>query len=265
MSNTSSFEQGEKILWPVLILIGLSAGFLSGLFGVGGGVVIIPALVIFCGFTMKMASGTSLSAIMIASVVGVLSYQLQGQVDYLIAIMVLIGSIPGAQLGGIIMKKLHGRTVAILFLCLLAVIIVGLVFSPVSRDGEIALDWINGIALVFLGLIVGIVAGLVGLGGGILIVPALMLGFGMGDLLAKGTSLFIMLPTAISGTIRNLINKNVSLKAGAIVGVSAATMVPLGAWTANLLNPTIAAWLFAALLVAIGIRLYMQEIRKYSR
>jgi len=265
VNKTESFSAEGKIIWPALILIGISAGFLSGLFGVGGGVIIIPALVIFCGFGMKMASGTSLSAILIASGVGVISYQLQGQVDYLIALIVLIGSIPGAQIGAIIMKKLHGRTVTILFLCLLALIIAGLIFTPVSREGFISLDWVNGTALVLLGFLVGIVAGLVGLGGGILIVPALMLIFGMGDLLAKGTSLFIMLPTAISGTIRNLINKNVSLKAGAIVGVSAAAMVPLGAWSANLLNPTIAAWLFATLLVAIAVRLYMQEIRKYPR
>ncbi len=264
MPKTDHPEISGSFSWPRLIAIGLVAGYLSGLFGVGGGTVIIPGLVIFCGFSMKLASGTSLFAILIASGVGVISYQLQGEVDYLISLMVLIGSIPGAQLGGILMKRFRNRTVAILFLILLALIIVGLVVSPVSRDGEIALDFFNGAALILLGLMVGVVAGLVGLGGGILIVPALMLIFGMGDLLAKGTSLFIMLPTAVSATFRNILNKNVSLVAGGIIGVSAAATVPLGAWSANLLDPTVAAWLFATLLVGIGIRLYMQEVRRVS-
>src|SRR5690606_2382856 len=107
------------------------------------------------------------------------------------------------------------------------------------------------LGLVGLGLFTGIVAGLIGVGGGVIVVPALMLLFGTSDLEAKGTSLLMMIPTAVSGTIGNLRHRNVDLLAGAVIGVAAATMTALGAWLATLVDPFVGNVLFAAYLTFI--------------
>ena len=108
------------------------------------------------------------------------------------------------------------------------------------------------IGLVALGLFTGIMAGLLGVGGGVIVVPALMFLFGTSDLIAKGTSLLMMIPTAISGTIGNLRRRNVDLSAALIIGVAACTTTALGAWVATILDPFWANVVFALYLVYIA-------------
>ncbi|MFP3468058.1 TSUP family transporter, partial [Leifsonia sp. SIMBA_070] len=78
----------------------------------------------------------------------------------------------------------------------------------------------TGIALVALGVVTGILSGLIGVGGGVIVVPAMMFLFGSSDLVAKGTSLLMMIPTTISGAIRNARNKNIDLVAAGTVGLA---------------------------------------------
>ena len=82
------------------------------------------------------------------------------------------------------------------FVAFLAVVIVSLFVVIPSRDAVLELTWVTGIGLVVLGVITGILAGLLGVGGGIIVVPVLVLIFGASDLVAKGTSLLMMIPTA---------------------------------------------------------------------
>ncbi len=98
----------------------------------------------------------------------------------------------------------------------------------------------------------GILAGLLGVGGGIIVVPALMLVFGTSDLVAKGTSLLMMIPTAVSGTIGNVRRGNVDLVAAAIIGLAACTTTALGAWIAVQVDPLVANILFALFLTVIA-------------
>jgi uncharacterized membrane protein YfcA len=81
------------------IVAGLGAGLLSGILGVGGGVVIVPTLIHLLGFSTLMAVGTSLLCILIASPVGVLSYGLAGRFEPLAVVVLLVGSLIGAPLG----------------------------------------------------------------------------------------------------------------------------------------------------------------------
>lgn len=86
---------------PTLILIiGLMAGVLSGLFGIGGGVVIVPALVFFLGMSQKSAQGTTLAMLMFPVVaLGVYSYWKQGQVNFSTAMWLAFGFVAGAWIG----------------------------------------------------------------------------------------------------------------------------------------------------------------------
>ena len=130
-----------------------------------------------------------------------------------------------------------------------------------SRDAVLELTWWTGLGLIALGLVTGVLAGLLGVGGGIIVVPALIFLFGTSDLVAKGTSLLMMIPTAISGTIGNIRRHNIDLVAAGIVGLAAITTTALGAWIAVRVDPQVGNILFAAFLVFIAVQMAMKAIR----
>jgi uncharacterized membrane protein YfcA len=131
-----------------------------------------------------------------------------------------------------------------------------------SRDAGLPLTVLTIAGLVVLGVATGTVAGLIGVGGGIVVVPALMLMFGTSDLIAKGTSLLMMIPTAISGTIGNVRRGNVDLAAAGLIGVAACTTTALGAWIATLVDPFWGNVLFAVFLTFIAVQLAVRTIRQ---
>ena len=109
----------RRPLWS-LIGIGLFAGFLSGMFGIGGGIVIVPLLVLAAGFERRLAAGTSLAAIVPAALVGVASYAALEQVDWLVALILVIGSVIGAQVGAHLLHKLPVLAIRWAFIVFLA-------------------------------------------------------------------------------------------------------------------------------------------------
>jgi len=117
------------------------------------------------------------------------------------------------------------------------------------------------IGLIVVRLFTGVMAGLIGVGWGVIVGPVLMFVFGTSDLMAKGTSLLMMIPTAVSGTIGNLKRGNVDLVAAAIVGGAACTTTALGAWFATLLDPAAANILFAVFLAFIAVQMALRALR----
>ncbi|WP_255505697.1 sulfite exporter TauE/SafE family protein [Mycetocola sp. JXN-3] len=256
MSATAS----RRITW--LIVIGLAAGFLSGLFGVGGGILMVPALIFLAGFDNRKAAGTSLAAIVPTSLVGVFSYAGSGEVHWVAGLILAAGSVVGAQIGAFLLERIPKRALQWAFIAFLVVVIVQLFLVVPVRGAEIELYPGSIVGLVGLGLATGILSGLLGIGGGIIIVPMLVMLFGASDLLAKGTSLLMMIPTAISGTVGNVIRRNVDLPAAAIVGVSACVTTALGSTVAKLLSPEVANILFAAFIAVIAARMILQIVRE---
>lgn len=105
----------------IIILVGVAAGMLSGLVGVGGGIIIVPALVYFIGFSQKTAQGTSLALIMLpVGIFGVIQYYKQGHVDYrivgLLAIGFLVGSFFGSKLALSISQEMLKKVFAVLMI-----------------------------------------------------------------------------------------------------------------------------------------------------
>lgn len=105
--------------------------------------------------------------------------------------------------------------------------------------------------MTLVGLCAGILSGLVGVGGGTVIVPGMELAVGAGDLIARGTSLLVMIPTGIAGTVTNLRHRMVNLRVGLIVGASAAAVAPLGRVAATWVSPSVGAILFNIFLLSI--------------
>ncbi|MGC5224001.1 sulfite exporter TauE/SafE family protein [Micromonospora sp. DT81.3] len=241
--------------------VGLAAGLLSGLFGVGGGTVIVPLLVLLLGFDQRRAAGTSLAAIVPTATVGVISYALTDSVAWIPALLLAAGAVVGAQIGTWLLPRVSQVALRWAFVGFLAVVIVSLFVVIPSRDAVLELSWLVGIGLVVLGVITGMLAGLLGVGGGIIVVPVLVLVFGASDLIAKGTSLLMMIPTAVSGTIGNIRRRNTDLRAAALIGVAACTTTALGAWIATIIDPLLGNILFAAFLTFIAVQMALRAIR----
>ena len=105
-----------------LVLIGLLAGFFSALFGVGGGVVIVPLLLLFCGWEARNAAATSLAAIGITAVSGVIAYAVHGDVRVGYAALVGLPAAVSVAGAAALQQRVRTRTVELLFaLFLLAV------------------------------------------------------------------------------------------------------------------------------------------------
>lgn len=249
----------------VSVSIGIVAGVLSGLFGVGGGVVVVPALMAFLHLDQRRASATSLVAIAPAALVGAITYAVQGEVHWLAALTLAVGSVIGAPIGARLLRALPLRVLPWIFVGFIAVVLVSLLTTAPSRGGEVHFGVVEALVLLLLGLLSGVLSGLVGVGGGVVIVPGLEVVLGAGDLLAKGTSLLTMVPTSVSGTVANLRRRAVDLRVGLTVGITAAVCAPAGAWIARLVDPQVGTWLFAGFLVAVAVIVLVRGRRSGPR
>lgn len=107
-----------------LVLIGLVAGFFSALFGVGGGIVIVPLLLLVCRWEIRTATATSLAAILVTATAGVVIYVIHGEVRPVYAALVGIPAAAGALGGSTLQQRLPVRTLSYLFSLVLVVIAV---------------------------------------------------------------------------------------------------------------------------------------------
>lgn len=243
------------------LLVGLAAGFLSGLFGVGGGILLVPALVVLLHLPPRMASGTSLAAVLPISVASLVSYTISDSVDWWVALFLAIGAVSGAVLGTHLLQVLPIRLVGIGFVVLLVITAIRL-FIPLEAEGRAPLTVATAVLLVLVGAAIGILAGLFGVGGGVVLVPVLVVLWSMAPVIAKGTSLAVVVPTAIVGTLRNRANRNADLRLAAIVGVSGIVSALVGAELAHAIDDRLSNVLFAVLLVVVSVKLIRDLFRE---
>jgi uncharacterized membrane protein YfcA len=100
---------------PRLLAIGLGGGVLSGLLGVGGGVIMVPLLVLWAGYAQRDAHAMSLGAIIPISVAGIAAYGIAGEVRYWDAVALAAGSIVGAQVGARLLAQIDERLLKAVF------------------------------------------------------------------------------------------------------------------------------------------------------
>lgn len=246
-------------------LVGVLAGLASGLFGVGGGVVIVPGLVMVAAMGQHLAHGTSLTAIVPIAVAGTIGYATAGEVDLVAAVLMAAGALVGAPLGVAAMARVPQRRLRGAFGVLLVLTAVRLVLDagsgPATGAGRGAVDLLGALGYLATGLASGGLAGLMGVGGGVIIVPALTLLFGFPLVLAKGTSLAVIAPTAVVGTLRNLRQGTTDLRAGLLVGVGGVVTAALASQVSLQLDRTVSAVTFAGLLVLVGGRMVRRAAR----
>ena len=126
----------------LLILIGLVAGFISGLIGIGGGILIVPALVILLGFSQKLAQGTSLGILLFpVGILAVLQYYKQGYINVNYVVIIAITFVAGSFLGSKLALSLSDEKVKKVFAIILLMIALKMLFfdkgkPPMTKDNK---------------------------------------------------------------------------------------------------------------------------------
>ncbi|NJE07640.1 sulfite exporter TauE/SafE family protein [Thermococcus sp. M39] len=185
------------------IISGFISGLSLGLTGSGGSILAVPLLVYFVGLDPHLAVGTSLVAVGITAIIGLLLHLRQGNVLFKIGFVMAIPSILGIYIGSYLNKAVEGPILLVLFAFLM--IAMGIKMMEEGENKVVSLhtdkEKTDFSRILVLGFVVGIASGFFGVGGGFLIVPALTIGAGLKMHKAVGTSLFIIVLNGFAGLI----------------------------------------------------------------
>ncbi len=235
--------------------IGLAGGLLGALVGLGGGVVMIPLMLACCGLSRHQAHATSLAAVIATGTAGTLPYLLQGRFDAhaagLLAGTAMTFSWAGARLAHRLKAQTLRRVFGVMVLTLAALLLAKPWLLQQGSGAGHALGWIG---LGILGAVAGFFAGLMGVGGGGIMVPGMVLLAGLDQHTAQGTSLLVMVPAAIIGTWTHARAGLVAtgLLPGLIPGVLLGAL--LGGFGANLIPQDGLRWMFGLFMCWLGWR-----------
>jgi len=237
------------------VAIGLVAGMMGGLVGVGGGVFMVPLMTELLKVRQHQAHGTSLVAIVFTGAIGAVAYGLQKSVDIVAAILLAATSILTAQLGAkwtAVLPEWKLKRYFGAFLFFVASLMLLKPYLPTFHLGPFL--WGKVISLLVTGAFTGFLSGMMGVGGGLIMVPVMVLLLGLNQHTAQGTSLLVMVPTGIAGawTHWKLGHIVLDIVPGLIVGVLIGTS--LGAELAHSLPENQLRLVFVAFIAAMSIR-----------
>ncbi len=218
---------GVEVSLFVVLALGITVGIVAGMFGVGGGFLLIPLLHVVLDLPLAIAIGTGLCQTIATSLGSFLRYRAMGNAESRFDILLLGGSVVGVLLGGLLLESLSemgsvalfGKEIPLIrvivtsvFLVLFCTIAVMLWFknTPIlatPRPGPLAririppyidlptakLPQVSALSICYLGVFIGVINGLLGSGGGIILIPLMLYGFGFDIRTAAGTGIIVVL------------------------------------------------------------------------
>jgi uncharacterized membrane protein YfcA len=214
----------------------------------------VPVLTLI-GLDRHRAHGTSLAAIVLIAAAGAASFGIDGELAVGLGLTVGLGGIVGSALGAGAMHRMSPRALSIVFGVVLLVAAARMIGGgdPLPGSGEMggmAQAWIA----VGIGLIAGLFAGVAGVGGGIVIVPATVFFLGLTQHEAQGTSLLAIVLTALAGTTVNRRNERVRLRDGLVVGVGGVVGSVIGSRIALGVEGESLSFAFGLFVLLVGLR-----------
>ncbi len=232
---------------PAVGVLGLMVGFLAGLLGVGGGFLTVPFLNIIFGIPYNFAIGSSLCQMVGTSLSATIGHYRIGNVNWKLGLLLLIGSIFGAESGARLLQAIKGSGEIVIrghqvlkmdlwmnSLFIILLILIGTLVFLERRKGirrtSSGREKFPILLLIGGGFLAGLFSGLMGIGGGFLIVPFLIYGLGRETTLAIGTSCFLIIFTSAYGGISHWLKENVDLilvaplLIGSIIGAQLGTV-----------------------------------------
>ena len=279
-------------------IIGLVVGSLTGIFGVGGGFLLSPALMIILGVSGPIAVGTGIATSFVNSSFGMITRRGSGTIDYKLALIICVGSVIGVMIGSELMdvlKRMPELTILgseqnpvqyiLLLLFLVTLVAIGGYLyldykknkgqAPAKRIGyfsKITLPpyihftsleepRLSLIALLSMGLIIGVLTGLMGIGGGVVLLPALVYLVGQRTGKAAGTSLVLVWISSLVAVIRKGAGGDIDVELLApllicgIIGTFLGTKIGL-----KLSGPRIRlyfVYVIVASVIMVGVKLYL--------
>lgn len=239
-------------------LIGLLAGLFGGLLGLGGGVILIPLLVRLYNFGQHQAHGTSLMALVFTGLSGALTYYLRGSVDVLAAVLLASSAIFTARYGALYAHALPEwqlkRAFGYFLICVSLLLLSKPYLLHLTFLSHPATGWHRVAILLACGAATGFISGMMGVGGGSLMVPAMVLLTGDTQYTAQGSSLLAMVPAGSVGAYTHWRLGNVVPRVliGLIPGILIGTYC--GGSAAHLLSEANLRLVFAVVLIWQGIR-----------
>lgn len=240
------------------LMIGLLAGALSGMIGIGGGLIAIPLMISLFGLSQRRAHGTSLVLVVFSGILGAITYARSGAIDVSAALLMTGMAILTARFGA---RSAHGlpewklKRLFGVFMVIMCTVFVAKPLIPALNLVSVPALRIG--VLLTTGAVTGFLSGMMGVGGGTIIVPVMVLFLGMGQHVAQGTSLLAMGPASASGALTHWRLQNVELRIlpGMICGVL------IGVWCGG----TLAAYTPEAMLRAAFFLTMAHTAAKYLR
>lgn len=240
------------MIWWKFVVAGLAAGLLGGLFGIGGGLVLVPAL-LYIGLERHQAHATSLAGIVLIGLTGAISLGAADSVRWDVGLTIGIGGVVGSVLGASTMHRMSTKGLTIAFGLVLLIAGVRMISGPEPLSG--ASDFSQfiqvGIALG-IGWVAGLLAGLTGIGGGTVNVPSMIFLLGMPQLLAQGSSFVAVVMTALAGSFVNFRNGRFQIQDGLLVGAGGSVGALVSSQMSLGIDERFLATLFGVLLLIVA-------------
>lgn len=207
-----------------LLALGLLTGFASGFFGIGGGTVLVPSLVLI-GFSIKSAIAISVMQMVFSSIFGSWLNYKNGYLNIKDGLMIGLGGLFGAFFSGFVVKNISEWTLEFIFCVSLAFSIYRFFGAPIEVEGE---ERKNNFLLFILGACIGLVAISLGIGGAIFLTPVLVgfLNFDIKKAISIG--LFFVVFSSTSGFISMAYNGLINYTYGLIIGITSLIGVYFG-------------------------------------
>lgn len=239
-----------------LVLVGVIAGLFSGFLGVGGGIVMVPFMVSpLLRFDQHRAHATSLAAIVVIALSAGTRFALAGEIDWAVGIALGVGGIVGSTVGANLMHRLSPSALKLLFGVIMILAGLRMVVGVEPGAGQAPEAMVAALIGVTIGLVAGVASGLAGIGGGVVMVPAMVLLLGLSQHAAEGTSLVAILFTALAGTRVNLKHGRVRLREAVIIGLGGLLFAPLGASLALAVSAPALSQVFGIFVTLVGLRM----------
>jgi uncharacterized membrane protein YfcA len=237
------------------LLIGLLSGFFGGITGAGGGIISIPLMVGLLHLDQRTAHGISLVALVFTGLVGAATYALNGTIYLYAAALMATTAVSTARMGARFAHALPDWKLKRSFGGYLLIVSTLLLVKPyLTALHTPATGAIQSLILLLTGAVTGFLSGMMGVGGGAVMIPAMVLLAGFDQHLAQGTSLLVMVPAGGTGAYTHwrLGNVRKDVLRGLVPGVMIGSV--LGGSFAHLLSDRSLRTLFAGLLLWTGVR-----------
>lgn len=251
-----------------LLLLGIFTGILSGLLGIGGGLLLVPALTLF-GIPLIQATATSLVAVLLSSISGSLRNFSTGDLNWNASLLLALFGIGTAQVGAWLGDRAPDAWLSLAFALLLIITIYLMhlrqrLQKQQAQQAE-AIDRPTSNAIQFvptagIGLVAGLLSGLFGVGGGVVMVPLQMLFLQEAIKSAVRTSLGAIVAIAISGLVQHAWNGNVLWVPGLCLGVGGVIGAQLGARLLPRLADRTVNLMFRAFLIGLAVYMALRGI-----